>query len=45
MTTKTQLIKEIIKELWTCSPKQLIEIFEMIFGCGEENIDSVNWKE
>tara|TARA_B100001094_G_scaffold136378_1_gene131989 strand:+ start:53 stop:190 length:138 start_codon:yes stop_codon:yes gene_type:complete len=45
MITKTQLIKEIIKELWTCSPPQLIKIFDMIFGSGEESIDSVNWKK
>ena len=43
-TTKTQLLKEIQENLPILSPPELIKIFEMIFGQGEENLDSVDWK-
>jgi hypothetical protein len=44
MTTKTQLLKEIQENLPILSPPELIRIFEMIFGQGEEDLDSVDWK-
>lgn len=44
MTTKTQLLKEIQENLPILSPPELIKIFEMIFGQGEEDLYSVDWK-
>tara|TARA_E500000178_G_scaffold280829_1_gene281031 strand:+ start:1956 stop:2105 length:150 start_codon:yes stop_codon:yes gene_type:complete len=43
-TTKTQLLKEIQENLPILSAPELIKIFEMIFGQGEEDIHSVDWK-
>ena len=43
-TTKTQLLKEIQEQLPILSPPELIKIFEMIYGQGEEDMDSVDWK-
>ena len=43
--TKTQLKKEILDEFDFLSPKDLMKIFEMIFGQGEVDIVEVNWDE
>lgn len=44
MTTRTELTQEILDQLPVLSPPELIKIFEMIFGQGEEDLDSVDWK-
>lgn len=44
MTTKTELIEEIKEYLPNLEAFELIEIFQMIFGHGEENINTVDWK-
>ena len=45
MTTKTQLLKEISGHLPILSPREIIAIFEMIFGQGEEDINTVDWSK
>ena len=43
--TKTQLKKEILDEFNYLSPKELIQIFEMIFGSGQVELNEVDWSK
>jgi len=43
--TKTKLKKEILDEFDYLSPKDLIQIFEMIFGNGEVELNEVDWSK
>lgn len=43
--TKTQLKKEILDEFDFLPPKDLIKIFEMIFGQGEVELNEVDWSK
>lgn len=43
--TKTKLKKEILDEFYYLTPKELMAIFEMIFGNGEVEFDEVDWNK
>lgn len=43
--TKTSIKKEIIDQFDYLSPKELMVIFELIFGMGEVQLDEVDWSK
>jgi hypothetical protein len=43
--TKTKLRKEIIDQFDYLSPRDLMVIFELIFGMGEVQLDEVDWSK
>jgi hypothetical protein len=45
MITKTQLRKEILDQFDYLPPKDLMKIFEMIFGHGEVEFHEVDWSK
>ena len=43
--TKTSIKKEIIDQFDYLSPKELMIIFELIFGMGQVQLDEVDWSK
>ena len=43
--TKTKLIKEILDQMDYLSPRELMKIFEMIYGQGEVELKEVDWSK
>jgi len=45
MTTRKELTQEIIEQFDYLSPRELLKIFEMIFGQGEVELNEVDWSK
>ena len=43
--SKTELKQEILEQFDSLSPRELMRIFEMIFGYGEVEFDEVDWSK